>query len=133
MGRPKALDITPELLEQIEQYAAQGLTKKQIASCLGVSYTTLNENQNQYPEFLAAIKRGQASGIEKVSNALFNKAMDGDNVSMIFYLKNRDPMSWEDVQKRELYGKGKNGAIQMEDITDRELDAKIERLTSDKT
>ena len=125
--------MTPELLAEVERLAAQGLTKDQMARCLGVCYQTFNENQKDYPEFLESIKRGQAAGIEKISNALFTKAQEGDNVAMIFYLKNRDPMSWEDVQKRELYGKGKNGAIQMEDITDRELDAKIERLTSDKT
>jgi len=114
-GRPKAIDITPQVLTQVEGLAAQGLTKEQIALSLGVSYVTLNEYQKDNPDFLEAIKRGQAKGIATVTNALFNKAKSGDNVSMIFYLKNRDPDNWEDVQKRNL---NVDGAISLYVISD---------------
>lgn len=102
MGRPKSLEVTPETIKHVEQLAAQGLTKEQIARTLGVCYNTLNERQKEYPEFLEAIKNGQSKGIAKVSNKLFQKALEGDNTAMIFYLKNRDPDNWEDVQKRTI-------------------------------
>jgi hypothetical protein len=54
------------------------------------------DRQNEYPEFLEAIKRGRSSGIHKITNQLFDKAMSGDNTAIIFYLKNRDRESWGD-------------------------------------
>ena len=102
MGRPKALEVTPETLKQVEKLAAQGLTKEQIARTLGVCYDTLNERQKEYPEFADAIKNGQSKGLAKITNKLFQKASEGDNTAMIFYLKNRDPNNWEDVHKRKI-------------------------------
>ena len=109
MGRPKSLEVNDKTINQVETLAAQGLTKEQIARTLGVCYNTLNDRQNEYPEFLEAIKRGQAKGIATVSNALFTKAKGGDNTSMIFYLKNRDPDNWEEVQKRQNTLSGPDG------------------------
>ena len=48
-------------------------------------------------EFSDAIKRGQAQGVDAVTNKLFEKATEGDNTSMIFYLKNR--AGWKDKQE----------------------------------
>ena len=45
-----------------------------------------------------------AEGIKAVSNALFEKAIGGGDTAMIFYLKNRDPENWEDIQKRQYSG-----------------------------
>lgn len=103
VGRPP-IEITPELLKKAEQLAAQGLTKYQIASVLGMGKSTLTEKQSKYPAFLAAINNGQAKGIAQITNKLFQKASEGDNTAMIFYLKNRDPDNWEDVQKRRISG-----------------------------
>lgn len=115
MGRPKAFEIDEAMLKKVESLAAQGLTKEQIAHSLGVSYNTLNERQKENTEFLEAIKRGQAKGIATVSNALFQKAKDGDNTAMIFYLKNRDPDNWEEVQKRQHTGVN-GGPIQVDTV-----------------
>lgn len=104
-GRPK-FEITSENTAQAESLASHGLTLKQIAYSLGICYDTLNERRKEFPEFSDAIKRGQAKGIETIANALFEKAKNGDNVAMIFYLKNRDPENWEEVQKRQLAGPG---------------------------
>jgi DNA-binding XRE family transcriptional regulator len=100
-GRPKWIP-TPEICGKAETYAAQGMTQDQIAQCLGISHTTLYERKNEYAEFTAAIKNGQAKGIEMVTNSLFKKANDGDNVAAIFYLKNR--AGWSDKQQMEHTG-----------------------------
>ncbi len=94
-GRPK-YEITPEITEKVEAYAAQGLTQEQIARCLGISYQTLNERKKENSEFSEAIKRGQAQGVETVTNALFESAKGGNTTAQIFYLKNRDPNEWRD-------------------------------------
>jgi hypothetical protein len=87
MGRPK-FEVTEEVLENVKKYMAQGLTKDQCAGVIGISPATFYILQEQYSEFSESIKRGQAEGIQQVTNALFEKAtQDRDNVAMIFYLK----------------------------------------------
>ena len=91
-------EVTPEVCEQVENLAAQGLTVDQIALVLGVSHWTIYERQNEFPEFSDAIKRGRGKGIANVTNALYEKAtVDKDNTAMIFYLKNR--AGWVDKQE----------------------------------
>lgn len=94
-GRPKWIP-TAKIREEAEEMASRGLTIAQIADCLGVSDATVYERQKEYPEFLESIKRGRSQGINKVTSALFDKALEGDNTCMIFYLKSRDRESWGD-------------------------------------
>ena len=89
VGRPK-FEITPEVLEKTEGLMAQGLTKEQCAGVLGIHTSTFMLYQAENSEFSEAIKRGQARGIDQVTNALFENATVDRNVpSIIFYLKNR--------------------------------------------
>jgi len=103
IGRPP-YEITPEVIAKVEKLAAQGLAEYQIAAVLGISQETLINKKKDYSEFSEAIKNGKAKGIAKITNKLFDKASDGDNTAMIFYLKNRDPDNWEEVQKRQVTG-----------------------------
>jgi len=89
VGRPK-FEVTEEVLARTERAMAQGLTKEQCAGVLGISVSTFQLYQAEYSEFSEAIKKGEASGIEQVTNALFENATVDRNVpSIIFYLKNR--------------------------------------------
>ena len=92
-GRPKWIP-DEAICEQAAEMASRGLTVSQIADCLGVSDSTVYDRQNEYPEFLEAIKRGRSSGMDKITNKLFEKAMEGDNTAIIFYLKHRDRENW---------------------------------------
>lgn len=114
-GRPE-FEITDEVLRKVEGLAAQGLTQGQIATCIGMAVSTLCDKKNKYIEFSEAIKRGQEKGIAQVTNALFKKANDGDNIAMIFYLKNRDPDQWKDRKEHTHSGDPKN-PIKTEVIT----------------
>jgi len=98
LGRPE-IEITEEICKKAEGYAAQGLTMPQIASVLGMSQTTLYDKKGKFTEFSEAIKRGKDKGIATITNALFNKARQGDNTSMIFYLKNQ--AGWQDRVEKE--------------------------------
>ena len=101
VGRPY-IEITPEICKKAETLAAQGLTVDQIATVLGMGERTLYEKQTEYPQLSQSIKDGRQKGIATITNALFTKAKSGDNTAMIFYLKNRDPERWEELQKRRM-------------------------------
>ena len=49
-----------------------------------------------------AIRRGRAEGIHKVSNALFEKATQGNVAAMIYCLKVRDRENWGENQPEPL-------------------------------
>ena len=91
--------------QKVESLAAQGLTKKQIAYSLGIGESTLYEKQKTNPEFLEAIKKGQAKGIGTITNALFQSGKGGNVTAQIFYLKNRQPDKWSDRRQHEHTGK----------------------------
>ena len=101
IGRP-LIKIDDKVCRQAETLSAQGLTMKQIANVLGMGEATLYEKQREFPEFSESIKRGKDKGIAKITNALFNKAVNGDNTAMIFYLKNR--AGWKDRVETEHIG-----------------------------
>ena len=88
--------------DKAREMASRGLTVAQIASCLGISETTLYKKQNEYAEFMDAIKKGRAEGINQVSNALFEKATQGNVTAMIYYLKTRDRENWGENQPEPL-------------------------------
>ena len=99
VGRPK-FEINEEILNKTESLMAKGLTKEQCAGMLGVSVSTFMLYQAENSEFSEAIKKGQASGIDQVTNSLFENATVGkDNVAIIFWLKNRGGGSWVDKQE----------------------------------
>ena len=95
-GGAPAFEITDQVCKKAESLAAQGLTLEQTAHALGISYQTLNEKRKQYDKFSEAIALGKSKGIATVTNALFNKAKDGDVPAMKYYLNNRDNANWKD-------------------------------------
>ena len=90
----KPFEITPEVIAKAEALAAQGLTLDQIALVLGIATGTLCAKKSEIIELDEAIKRGKAKGVATIANALFDKAKEGDNTAMIFYLKAR--AGWRD-------------------------------------
>ncbi|WP_109316256.1 LuxR family transcriptional regulator [Pseudovibrio ascidiaceicola] len=100
-GRP-AIVITDETCLKVRRLAAQGLSERQIADMLGFHQTTLIRKKKQHSTFLSAIEQGKAEGIAKVSNALFQKAMDGNVTAQMFFLKSRDPDNWSDRKAYEV-------------------------------
>ena len=95
---PKPRQITKDLLKQIEYHAARGLSQKQICDALGFSETWWHAKKAIFEELKVYYKRGAASGLAEVTNALFENATSGNPVSQIFFLKNRDPNRWNDVK-----------------------------------
>lgn len=86
-------------LGRVTELAAQGLTHEQIAAALGISRTTLQARKAESEQFAQAIEKGQALGIEAVSNALFENAKAGNVTAQIFFLKAR--AKWKDRHDAE--------------------------------
>ena len=98
-GRKKIKLNDKETLNKIVELGSQGLTSGQIARCLGVSWSTLDRRRKEYEEIEDAIKKGEALGVSRVANALYESATIDKNVTaQIFYLKNRSE-NWSDRQE----------------------------------
>ena len=100
MGRPEI----PIDLQQVENLAARGLNESQVAHALGIHPDTLIQRKKKYTEFSDALKRGQAKGIAKIANALFEQGMNGQTAAAIFYMKNR--AGWTDKMQHAGEGGG---------------------------
>ena len=72
---PKPRQVTQDLLEQIEHHAARGLSQKQICDALGFSETWWHAKKAEYSELGESYKKGSASGLADVTNALYENAM----------------------------------------------------------
>ena len=100
-GRPAWIP-THSICEQAHEMASNGLTVSQIADYLGISESTLYGKQNEHKEFMDAIKKGRAEGLNSASNALFEKATQGNVTAMIYYLMVRDRENWGGNQPEPL-------------------------------
>ena len=129
VGKPE-IKIDEEFCKKAESLSAQGLTMNQIANVLGIGESTLYEKQNKYPEFQESIKRGRDKGIATITNALFNKAREGDNTAMIFYLKNR--AGWKDRLETEHIGEQISIDVNIRDKY-AELESKLDAIAETKT
>ncbi len=113
-GRPK-FEITQEVLDKVEAGAAKGLTKKQIARVLGISYNTLNARQKEFLEFLEAFRAGRAKGVTTITSALFKTAEGGNFPAQKHYLAINGGDKWRDVQRHEHTGED-GGPIEIEGL-----------------
>ena len=95
---PKPRQITDELLDQVEQLAARGLSQKQVCDVLGFSQSWWHSKKAELQELGECYKRGAAKGIADVSNAIYEQALAGSTGAACFFLKNRDPDRWSDVK-----------------------------------
>lgn len=112
-----------------------GLTLPEIAAEFGIARSTLCNWKKRYPEFSEAMEEGKGVADAKVEDSLFQRALGysfeetrahqglsdgemvtkkierttkhipGDVTAMIFWLKNRCPGKWRDVQRMEHGGK----------------------------
>ena len=62
--------MTEEGLLQLEAWARDGLTDKQIAHNIGITEQTLNNWKKSYPSFFESLKRGKDVVDIQVENAL---------------------------------------------------------------
>ena len=97
---------TPEQIAKIEAWAAEGLTKAEIAHNMGISRSAFVNWRSKSRDIENAIKRGEDSAVDKVENALFSAACSGNITAQIFFLKNKRPDAWKDKRENEISGNG---------------------------
>lgn len=83
-------------LEDIKAWCRNGMIDKDIARRLKVGLSTLNDYKTKYPDFLEAIKTDRETADNAVESALYQRALKGDIIAQIFWLKNRRPAQWKD-------------------------------------
>lgn len=96
MYKPTDIDFWTESenLVQVRNWAMWGASAKEIAERMGIDQKTLNAWREEEPLLEQAIRNSQNVADSFVEDALFEKATNGDNNAMQFWLKNRHPERW---------------------------------------
>ena len=98
------IKFTEEDLLKVEEASGRGLTNQQLADFLGVSLITIRRNRKNNDLFEHHIRQGRAKALKEVSNALYNNAINENNVqAQIFFLKNRgEEGQWSEKNEQNL-------------------------------
>lgn len=80
----KPMQITEEMIDEVEKLAGMGLNESQISESIGMGYSTFQRNKERFGE---AIKKGKATLRTRVSDALLAKMDTGDITALIFISK----------------------------------------------
>jgi hypothetical protein len=127
VGRPTK--FKPEFVEQAQALCRLGATDAQLANFFNVAVSTISLWKVQRQDFSEALKVPKKEADDAVEASLYRRAMgyeadeidirvvDGqvvktpirriyppDTTAMIFWLKNRRPADWRDMQAREHTG-----------------------------
>ncbi len=115
-------------LQDVERLAAV-LNADQIADFLGVSRRTFFYIMGRQADAKEAYRKGRSKAAAAVGGGLLQRAMAGDTVSAIFYLKTQ--CGWKETRTTELVG-SEGGPIETKNsLSDAELNAKIETMLKD--
>lgn len=97
-------DVKPVIIESLKDGATVS------AACTGanINRNTFYKWYEEDTEFAKQVDAAQKSRVHHVEDSLFKKAMQGNLTAIIFFLCNRSPEKWKNVQKVEasLNGQG---------------------------
>ena len=101
MARPS--EYSPVILPVVKACAAFGATKHEIANYLGISIRSFYSWQLEHAELVEALKKGDKACNDRVIESLYTlavgwKGSKPDLGAICFWLKNRAPQDWRDVQ-----------------------------------
>ena len=92
---------SPVILPVVRACATFGATAEEIANYLNIPWGSFKRWIYAEPELREALKRGRDASDERVVESLYRKALTGDVGACCFWLKNRRPSEWRDVQNIE--------------------------------
>ncbi len=99
MPGPKT-QLTPRLILEARRMAMLGLRQSDMAQVFGIARETLSRYRRESPELSQALDQGKQHCDQQVVNALFRNAVElRDTRAQIFWLKNRQPETWQDKQE----------------------------------
>lgn len=90
--------LRTDRLVLIRSWAMWGATEEEIAERIGITKRQFNKWRKDYIEFDNAVRNAKEVADSLVENALYKKAIEGDNTAMTFWLKNRKPEAWRDTK-----------------------------------
>ena len=96
MARPSS--YSPVILPVVRACATFGATAEEIANYLNIPWGSFKRWIYAEPELREALKRGRDASDERVVESLYQNALSGNVAAQIFWLKNRRPSEWRDVQ-----------------------------------
>jgi hypothetical protein len=100
-GRKSA--FRPEYILIAKACARFGAIEDEIANELNIGPATLDRWKQKYPEFRCALKAGKDASDDRVERSLYQLAIGWNGqppntTACVFWLKNRRPSEWRDVQ-----------------------------------
>lgn len=101
MARPRKR-LTKDQVAQVEALGAV-LSQEQIAEYFGIAKGTWYAILKRQPEVLERYEKGKARAVGSVAQGLLKRAIAGDNVAAIFYLKTQ--ARWTEKHEVEHSGK----------------------------
>src|SRR3984885_2420118 len=96
MARPSS--YSPVILPVVRACATFGATAEEIANYLNIPWGSFKRWIYANPELREALKRGRDASDERVIDSLYRQALAGNVGAICFWLKNRRPAEWRDVQ-----------------------------------
>ena len=96
MARPT--EYSPTIIPAVKAAAHFGATRAEIAEYLGVTRQCFHRWTIEHEELNSALKLGTLASDNRVVESLYQQALAGNPTCIIFWLKNRDPAHWRDVQ-----------------------------------
>jgi hypothetical protein len=126
-------------MEEVRKLGALGLTDTEIGEWFGLSERTINRYKKD-PAFMSVLKKGKMEADANVKRALYKRAIGYDHpdvhissyegkititpitkhyapdpLSMIFWLKNREPDKWRDKHEHDVDKETKSALLQLMD------------------
>jgi hypothetical protein len=115
MAKP-GLEITDEILSQIETMAGNGLTEQQIYRFYGIGHNYWAKLKKQNKALRRAFHKGKSQTLLAVSGKLMEMIRRNDRTAIIFYLKTQG--GWKEKTTINLQG----------DVKSKDLVLKIETV-----
>jgi hypothetical protein len=97
MARPTT--YSPLIIPIVRACATFGATAPEIANYIGTSVASFDRWTMKHEELREALKRGREASDDRVEESLYRNALAGNTTAQIFWLKNRRPDRWRDVQQ----------------------------------
>lgn len=69
-----AVYVKPKFKE-IKSWIKKGISEKDIANNLGISYSTFSDYKNKYPEFSELLKESRVKPVTEIKQAMFKRAI----------------------------------------------------------
>lgn len=118
MNGKRACKFTPKKKRAYIELLCRGGRRGISAEAVGVTLQTVRAHMAADPGFASAVEDAEMHAHEMVEDALFQAACSGNVPSMIFYLCNRVPDKWINVQRSEI-------KHQFSDLSDEQLIARV--------